>query len=94
MANGNRTVLCLCTGNYYRSRHAEAVFNHLAAGADLPWRAASRGLAIERGVDNVGPMALATVARLGVLVIPHEPYMRMPAGVTRRTSRRPTSSWH
>jgi protein-tyrosine phosphatase len=77
----NRTVLFLCTGNYYRSRHAEAVFNHLAAAADLPWRATSRGLVIELGVNNVGPMAQATVARLGVLAISHEPYLRMPARV-------------
>ena len=81
MAGENRTVLFLCTGNYYRSRHAEAVFNHLAAAADLPWRATSRGLAIELGVNNVGPMAQATVARLRVLAIPHEPYLRMPARV-------------
>lgn len=82
MAGEKRTVLFLCTGNYYRSRHAEAVFNHLAAGADLPWRATSRGLALELGVNNVGPMARATVARLSALAIPHEPYLRMPARVT------------
>lgn len=40
-------VLFICTGNYYRSRFAEAVFNHHALRAKLPWRAFSRGLAIE-----------------------------------------------
>ena len=40
-------VLFICTGNYYRSRFAEAVFNHEALRAKLPWRAFSRGLAIE-----------------------------------------------
>jgi protein-tyrosine phosphatase len=40
-------VLFICTGNYYRSRFAEAVFNHHAQRAKLPWRAFSRGLAIE-----------------------------------------------
>ena len=39
-------VLFICTGNYYRSRFAEAVFNHHAEAMGLPWRAFSRGLAI------------------------------------------------
>ena len=39
-----RRVLFICTGNYYRSRFAEAVFNHLAERRKLPWRAFSRGL--------------------------------------------------
>ncbi len=39
-------VLFICTGNYYRSRFAEAVFNFQAQSHDLPWRAFSRGLAI------------------------------------------------
>jgi protein-tyrosine phosphatase len=39
-------VLFICTGNYYRSRFAEAVFNHYAEAMGLPWRAFSRGLAI------------------------------------------------
>ena len=30
-----KAVLFLCSGNYYRSRHAEAVFNHRAAAAGL-----------------------------------------------------------
>ncbi len=76
------TVLFLCTGNYYRSRHAEAVFNHLAPAHGLAWRATSRGLALELGVNNVGPMARATIARLTALAIPHEPYLRMPAPAT------------
>jgi protein-tyrosine phosphatase len=77
-----RTVLFLCTGNYYRSRHAEVVFDHHAHAAGLPWRAASRGLAIEWGVNNVGPMSRATAARLAALGIPHEPYVRLPMPVT------------
>ena len=39
-------VLFICTGNYYRSRFAEAVFNHHAETLALPWQAFSRGLAI------------------------------------------------
>ena len=57
-----KTVLFLCTGNYYRSRFAEELFNHQAERADLDWIAQSRGLALERGAllavrsgGNVGP---------------------------------------
>jgi protein-tyrosine phosphatase len=41
-----REILFLCTGNYYRSRYAEALFNHEALRRRLAWRAFSRGLAI------------------------------------------------
>jgi protein-tyrosine-phosphatase len=58
------TVLFLCTGNYYRSRFAEVLFNSVGGRMGLPWRASSRGLALERGVNNVGPMAMSAVAAL------------------------------
>jgi predicted translation initiation factor SUI1 len=59
-----KTVLFLYTGNYYRSRFAEVLFNSVAGKMGLPWRASSRGLALERGVNNVGPMAVAAVEAL------------------------------
>src|SRR5437763_11367244 len=59
-----RNVLFLCTGNYYRSRFAEVLFNSVAGKMGLPWRASARGLALERGVHNVGPMAVAAVKAL------------------------------
>jgi protein-tyrosine phosphatase len=37
-------VLFICTGNIFRSRFAEAVFNHRAEAAGLGWCAFSRGL--------------------------------------------------
>src|SRR5947199_205561 len=40
-----KTVLFLCTGNYYRSRFAEVLFNSVAGKMGLTWRASSRGLA-------------------------------------------------
>jgi protein-tyrosine-phosphatase len=50
-----RAVLFLCTGNYYRSRFAEGLFNHLASQLRLGWRADSCGLALDRGETvNVG----------------------------------------
>jgi predicted translation initiation factor SUI1 len=61
---GLRNVLFLCTGNYYRSRFAEILFNSVAAGMGLPWQATSRALALERGAGNIGPMAPAAVEDL------------------------------
>ena len=55
------TVLFLCTGNFYRSRFAEVLFNSVAGKMRLPWKASSRSLALERGVNNIGPMAAAAV---------------------------------
>jgi translation initiation factor 1 len=78
-----RTVLFLCTGNYSRSRFAEALFNSVADRMGLPWRATSRGLALERGVNNVGPMAASAVKALEVLGIhAAEAVTRLPAQVT------------
>jgi protein-tyrosine phosphatase len=59
-----KTVLFLCTGNYYRSRYAENLFNAVAWKMSLLWKASSRGLALERGVNNVGPMAVSAVQAL------------------------------
>lgn len=64
MAPSQRTVLFLCTGNYYRSRYAEILFNSVAKKFSLPWKASSRGLALERGKDHVGPMSGDAVKRL------------------------------
>jgi protein-tyrosine phosphatase len=41
-----REILFICTGNYYRSRYSEALFNDEASRRGLGWRALSRGLAI------------------------------------------------
>ena len=59
-----KTVLFLCTGNYYRSRFAEVLFSFVAERMGLPWKSSSRGLALERGVTNVGPMAEAAIKAL------------------------------
>jgi protein-tyrosine phosphatase len=60
----HKTILFLCTGNYYRSRFAESLFNSVAGKMGLAWRASSRGLALELGVNNVGSMAVAAIAAL------------------------------
>jgi protein-tyrosine phosphatase len=65
-----KTILFLCTGNYYRSRYAEELFNHHAPRAGLSWIAQSRGLALERGMHNIGPIspyALAALTQRGLI---------------------------
>ena len=58
-------VLFLCSGNYYRSRFAEHLFNWLAECDGLPWRAHSRGLGVGRA-GNIGPVSRYTVERLHI----------------------------
>jgi protein-tyrosine-phosphatase len=84
MANPRtKTVLFLCTGNYYRSRFAEILFNSAADKMGLRWCASSRALALERGVNNVGPMAVSAVEALKALgVRAAEAFARLPAQVT------------
>ena len=60
----HRTVLFLCTGNYFRSRFAEILFNHVAAKFGLLWKASSRALAPEPATRNVGPMAVVAIKAL------------------------------
>ena len=66
-----RRLLFLCTGNYYRSRFAEILFNALIDKTALDWIAFSRGIALERGINNVGRLShytqLALQAR-GILM--------------------------
>jgi protein-tyrosine phosphatase len=71
-------LLFLCTGNYYRSRFAAILFNVLAAEVGLNWVADSRGLALERGADNIGPISTHALAGLAARSIPVEPPLRFP----------------
>ncbi len=75
-------ILFLCTGNYYRSRYAECLFNAAAARMGLPWQASSRALALERGSNNVGPMASAAVQALTAQGIHREECGRLPVQAT------------
>ncbi len=77
-----KRILFLCTGNYYRSRYAEELFNHLAVQSNLDWEATSRALAIERGAANVGPIARTTVAALIADEISPSGADRMPLACT------------
>jgi predicted translation initiation factor SUI1 len=64
-----KRLLFLCTGNYYRSRFAETLFNSAAKKMGLPWNAWSCGLALERGANNIGPMAASAIKALEALGI-------------------------
>lgn len=72
-------VLFLCTGNYYRSRFAEEVFNHLCEQKGLPWRADSRGL--DPDVDAIGntgnlsPLAIERLLSRGYVARGNRPPM-------------------
>jgi protein-tyrosine phosphatase len=50
-----KSLLFLCSGNYYRSRFAEILFNSAASAQRMPWRADSRGLQLHP--ENPGPIS-------------------------------------
>lgn len=64
-------ILFLCTGNYYRSRLAEELFNHFAACAGSPTRATSRGIAQSfiafRNVGSISPHVIQQLQQRGIL---------------------------
>ena len=76
-----RTVLFLCTGNYYRSRFAEELFNHLADECKLPYRATSLGFTPHPDI-NPGSMSQFALRGLSKLGIAPRNRSRMPAAVT------------
>jgi protein-tyrosine phosphatase len=73
-----KKILFLCTGNYYRSRYAEEIFNHLAKRERLSWRAFSRGAAERGSPDNIGPMSRFALEALEAQAIVPEGGTRAP----------------
>ena len=76
------TVLFICTGNYYRSRFCEHLFNHLATQQQLDWRATSAGVATELGAGNVGPISPFAIRELQVRGVPLPDQWRIPRPLT------------
>lgn len=73
----------LCTGNYYRSRFAEGLFNHLASQLRLDWRADSCGLSLGHAEPaNVGPISIYTLDAFKLRSIPIVEPIRQPRTVT------------
>ena len=79
-----RRVLFLCTGNYFRSRFAELLFNHFAAARTLAWTAESRALALDLSTDNVGPISPHTLRGLVQRGLPPPDPARFPAPLQER----------
>jgi protein-tyrosine phosphatase len=77
-----KRVLFLCTGNYYRSRFAGELFNHHAQRAELNWIAQSRGLALERGAHNIGPISPFALHALKEMAISARSADRFPQQCT------------
>ncbi len=76
-----KRVLFICTGNYYRSRFAEMLFNALASQKDLDWTADSRGL--EPGSSNIGPVYPGVLDQLKKLGFPSLGEPRFPVRLER-----------
>jgi len=76
-----KTVVFVCTANYFRSRFCEHWFNALAEAKGLNWRAASRGLRTWMA-DGYGPIASYTVERLAVRGIRLNGNIRFPISLS------------
>ena len=64
----DQPVLFVCTGNYYRSRIAEILFNHFAKEKTLPFTAFSRGLRLNpsKNTGLISPHAQPFLAGLDI----------------------------
>jgi protein-tyrosine phosphatase len=76
-----KTVVFICTANYYRSRFSEHLFNALAEAKGLNWRATSRGLRTWMA-DGYGPIASFTVERLAARGIHLKGHIRSPISLS------------
>ena len=68
-----KTVIFVCSGNFYRSRFSEHLFNALAKERDLAWRATSRGLKTWTVGAHEGPISDLAAYRLIALGVPFDP---------------------
>lgn len=77
-----KKILFLCTGNYYRSRFAEELFNLKASKLDIPYFADSAALGLEGAKSNYGPISWHTIAGLQARGITLAQTIRHPKAVT------------
>ena len=75
-----KQVLFVCTGNHYRSRFAEALFNQKAREAHLDWMAVSRGLRLVPSQQGISSLAQRELIQRGV---PQELWKGDPKALTK-----------
>lgn len=61
-----KTVLFICTANFFRSRYAEAYFNCLADWNKSPHRAVSAGISIDPKIGPVSSYSLYRMVERGI----------------------------
>src|SRR5208282_5936580 len=71
MPTNLKTVVFICTGNFYRSRFSEYLFNALAKKRGLNWRANSRGLQTWTAAGE-GPISEFAAYRLIAMRVPFD----------------------
>jgi protein-tyrosine phosphatase len=74
-----KKVLFICTGNRYRSRLAEVLFNHHAAQRNSVWESDSRGMAEKVRFTGMSPVAMSYLEAIGIEG--PEQYARAPTAV-------------
>lgn len=76
-----KRVLFICSGNYYRSRLAEILFNHAAVAAGLAWESDSRGLLKARELKGMSEHTAAYLKRAELAHLAAEPRDPIPIDV-------------
>lgn len=69
-----KKVIFVCTGNYYRSRFAEAWFNFQKGDALEVWRAESRGLWIECAPTSISPYTKQAIKEHEIPETDYQPF--------------------
>jgi protein-tyrosine phosphatase len=83
MLDHMKRVLFICTGNYYRSRFAESLFDALARERGIAWEATSRGTSVlTLGHYNVGPLCTFAWSALTARNVVVEDHPRAPIQLT------------
>jgi protein-tyrosine phosphatase len=86
MGNSRNKILFLCSGNYYRSRLAEELFNYIANVDLLNWEADSAGLAKNiTELRNPGPISKHAVEFLEKYNVPIIGKNRFPKSLDPKT---------
>ncbi len=78
-----KTVIFVCTGNFYRSRFSEYLFNSLAKQHGLSWQATSRGLKTWTVGTHEGPVSELAAYRLTAMGVGFD-RTRFPRQLSRR----------